>query len=314
MPTRRSTSTALVRIGRGARVIGVTFADGEAPDRLFRSRLTAICRARSASALPNLPLVDFVDASADGNRSWSSPAATPMPAAIMSTTARPATSTSPDGPAAARERRARRRSSRSPIRAADGTHVPAYLTLPPGSDGKNLPAVVMPHGGPAARDEWGFDWLAQYLRPSGLCRAAAQLPRLGRLWRPGSSRTASNLADLDRRRQRRRRAGWSKQGIADPDKLAIVGWSYGGYAALQSAVLEPGLFKAIVAVAPVTDLQHWRGDDFRNYNVSQRRRYIGSGPHVAEGSPAQNVERITAPVLLFHGDRDLNVGDRPFAA
>ena len=51
--------------------------------------------------------------------------------------------------------------------AADGTRIPAYLTLPPGSDGKNLPAIVMPHGGPGARDEWGFDWLAQYFAARG---------------------------------------------------------------------------------------------------------------------------------------------------
>src|SRR3546814_13962527 len=46
--------------------------------------------------------------------------------------------------------------------AADGTTIPAYLTLPPGSDGKNLQAIVMPHGGPASRDQWGFDWLTQF--------------------------------------------------------------------------------------------------------------------------------------------------------
>ena len=46
--------------------------------------------------------------------------------------------------------------------AADGTMIPGYLTLPPGSDGKALPTIVMPHGGPGARDEWGFDWLSQY--------------------------------------------------------------------------------------------------------------------------------------------------------
>jgi dipeptidyl aminopeptidase/acylaminoacyl peptidase len=51
--------------------------------------------------------------------------------------------------------------------AADGTMIPAYLTLPPGSDGKNLPAIVMPHGGPDARDEWGFDWLVQYFAVRG---------------------------------------------------------------------------------------------------------------------------------------------------
>ncbi|HEV2745747.1 MAG TPA: prolyl oligopeptidase family serine peptidase, partial [Allosphingosinicella sp.] len=97
------------------------------------------------------------------------------------------------------------------------------------------------------------------------------------------------------------------QGIAAPQRLAIVGWSYGGYAALQSGVTEPGLFKAIVAVAPVTDLGRFKqhAKDFTNAELVAAS--IGSGPHVVQGSPLQNVERIAAPVLLFHGDRDINV-------
>lgn len=51
--------------------------------------------------------------------------------------------------------------------AADGTMIPGYLTLPPGSDGRGLPAIVMSHGGPSSRDEWGFDWLVQYFAHQG---------------------------------------------------------------------------------------------------------------------------------------------------
>lgn len=97
-------------------------------------------------------------------------------------------------------------------------------------------------------------------------------------------------------------------GIATPDKLGIVGWSYGGYAALQSAVLDPDLFKAIVAIAPVTDLERLRQESADYSNFPQVDAFIGSGPHIREGSPAQNVERFKAPVLLFHGNLDQNVG------
>jgi dipeptidyl aminopeptidase/acylaminoacyl peptidase len=98
------------------------------------------------------------------------------------------------------------------------------------------------------------------------------------------------------------------QGIADPLKLGVVGWSYGGYASLQSAVVDPGVFRAVVAIAPVTDLEalkeeHRQWSDFRM--VSD---FVGDGPQVREGSPAQNAQKIKVPVLLFHGAMDRNVG------
>jgi dipeptidyl aminopeptidase/acylaminoacyl peptidase len=98
------------------------------------------------------------------------------------------------------------------------------------------------------------------------------------------------------------------QGIADANKLAIVGWSYGGYAALQSATLEPNRYKAVVAIAPVTDLSMLRrdSDDYTSGKVA--KDFIGSdGQSLSQGSPLQNAARIKAPVLLVHGDMDLNV-------
>src|SRR6185437_9107546 len=88
---------------------------------------------------------------------------------------------------------------------------------------------------------------------------------------------------------------------------AIVGWSYGGYAALQSQVLDPQLFKAVVAIAPVTDLDLLRGEN-RNYtNFRLVRDFVGTGPHLEEGSPARHAKTFVAPVLLFHGTFDQNV-------
>ncbi len=98
------------------------------------------------------------------------------------------------------------------------------------------------------------------------------------------------------------------EGIADATKLAIVGWSYGGYAALQSGVADPDLFKAVVAIAPVTDLPLLKEESRGWANHMIAGKFIGSGPHLSAGSPAQNAARIKAPVLLFHGDLDRNVG------
>jgi dipeptidyl aminopeptidase/acylaminoacyl peptidase len=191
--------------------------------------------------------------------------------------------------------------------AADGTQIPGYLTLPPGSAGKNLPAIVLPHGGPSARDEWGFDYLVQFFAARGY---AVLQPNFR-----GSSGYGSDWFQHNGFQSWRTAIGdvndagrWLvQQGIADPHKLAIVGWSYGGYAALQSQVLDPDLFKAVVAIAPVTDLEQLRQDhrDYTDYNLVSA--FIGQGPHVTEGSPAQNVARFHAPVLLFHGDYDQNV-------
>ena len=98
------------------------------------------------------------------------------------------------------------------------------------------------------------------------------------------------------------------EGIADPERMGVAGWSYGGYAALQSQVLDPDLYKAVVAIAPVTDLD-LLVEEARDYtNTSLVRRFVGSGPHVEAGSPANHADKFRAPVLLFHGTEDMNVG------
>ena len=191
--------------------------------------------------------------------------------------------------------------------AADGTQIPAYLTLPPGSEGKNLPAVVLPHGGPSARDEWGFDWLPQFLAARGYAviqpnyRGSAGY---GTDWmvNNGFKSWRTSIGDIADS------AKWlGAQGIADPKRVAIVGWSYGGYAALQGAATEPNLYKAVVAIAPVTDLQAWKQEFADFTNRKTQARFVGTGAHLTEGSPIRHAAAITPPVLLFHGDMDSNV-------
>jgi dipeptidyl aminopeptidase/acylaminoacyl peptidase len=192
--------------------------------------------------------------------------------------------------------------------AADGTMVPAYLTLPPGSDGKNLPAIVLPHGGPDYRDEWGFDWLVQYFAVRGF---AVLQPNYrgssgyGNDWFKGNAIHSWKSAIDDINDAGR----WlEKSGVAAPGKIAIFGWSYGGYAALQSQVVDPDLFKAVVAVAPVTDFDAIRAESIHDANYKYIDAQIGHGAYIEEGSPARHADRFKAPVLLVHGDNDTNVG------
>jgi acetyl esterase/lipase len=192
--------------------------------------------------------------------------------------------------------------------AADGTSIPAFLTLPPGKDSaKGLPAIVMPHGGPSARDNWGFDWLAQFYAARGFAVIQPNFrgsTGYGDAWvaKNGFRSWPTAIGDvLDAGR-------WLvHEGIADPAKLAIVGWSYGGYAALQASVVDPTVFKAVVAIAPVTDLGALK-EEFRNWSdydlVSD---FVGDGKLMHEGSPIEHADKIKAPVLLFHGDFDRNV-------
>jgi len=297
----------LIRIGRQNRVVGASYATERRQAEFFDPQLKKLSASLS-KALPGLPLVNVVDASADESKLliFAGSDIDPGRYYLFDKTTRQLGELLPKRPQLAKTTLAAVKPISFP--AADGTQIPGYLTLPPGSDGKNLPAIVMPHGGPGDRDEWGFDWLAQFFANRGY---AVLQPNFrgstgyGSAWFQHNGFKSWKVAIGDVNDGGR----WLvKQGIADSAKLGIVGWSYGGYAALQSAVLDPALFKAIVAVAPVTDLETLRteSEDFSNHAIIDA--FIGHGAHVREGSPAQNAGRIAAPVLMFHGDRDQNVG------
>ncbi|MEM8694487.1 MAG: S9 family peptidase [Pseudomonadota bacterium] len=296
----------LVRLGRQRRVIGVGYSEDDNVVEYFDAEYQTLHRALT-SALPGNPQIVFLDASDDENRLLvraSSPTDPGRYYVFDKTTgslneillARPQL----EGVALAEMR---------PVRypAADGTQIPGYLTLPAGSDRRNLPAIVLPHGGPEWRTFQGFDWLAQFFAHQGY---AVLQPNFRGSYGYGESWLVENgfqswetaIGDVNDG------ARWLvSEGIANPDQMAAVGWSYGGYAALQSGVLEPGLFGAIVAIAPVTDLPALRDDYMAFTNGRNAAEYLGSGPHLTAGSPARHADRITAPVLLFHGDEDINV-------
>jgi dipeptidyl aminopeptidase/acylaminoacyl peptidase len=296
-----------VRIGRNRRVVGVTYTTDKSEAVYFDPALKSLAAGLS-KALPNLPLIEFIDSSADESKLllWAGSDVDPGRYYLFDNGKRQLGELMVARPELENVKLAAVR--HVTFKAGDGTDIPAYLTLPPGSEGKKIAAIVMPHGGPAARDEWGFDWLPQYFAARGYAVLQPEFrgsTGYGDVWFQNNGfrswRTAiGDVADAGR---------WLvAQGIADPAKLAIVGWSYGGYAALQANVVDPSLFKAAVAIAPVTDLDMMKAE-WANFTVHKLvSKEIGSGPATREGSPAQNADRIVAPVLLFHGDMDRNVG------
>jgi dipeptidyl aminopeptidase/acylaminoacyl peptidase len=300
---------ALIRIGRRNRVVGASYATEKRQIAYFDPALAKLA-ADLGKALPDQPLVDIVGASADEQILLLIASSDTQPGMVYLFD-RKARSLEPVLPLRSKlEGVAMGKMRPVTYPARDGTVIPAYLTLPPGSEGKGLPAIVLPHGGPAARDEWGFDWLVQYFAAKGY---AVLQPNYrgssgyGEAWYGRNGFKAWDVAIGDVNDAGR----WLvSEGIAAPGRLAIVGWSYGGYAALQSQVLDPALFKAVAAIAPVTDLG-FLAEDARAYtNFRIVRDYVGEGPHVAAGSPRRHAERFAAPVALFHGTRDLNVDVR----
>lgn len=296
----------VVRSGDGQRVIGYTYEGDTRKVIYFDPEYKALAQSLS-KALPNLPLVDFVDSSADGRKLLIFAGSDDDPGRfyVFDRTTKNLNELMIERPQLEKHKLAEVKPVT--VSAADGTQIPAYLTLPPGKPATGLPAVVLPHGGPSSRDSWGFDWLPQFLAARGYAVIQPQYrgsAGFGKEWENenGFKNWRTAIGDISAS------AHWlTQQGIADPKRLAIVGWSYGGYAALQSAATEPSLYKAVVAVAPVVDLQMLK-DDYRRYSSENYiNRWIGSGPHIVEGSPLKQVDSIRVPVLLAHGDNDVNV-------
>jgi len=191
-----------------------------------------------------------------------------------------------------------------------GISIPGYLTLPVGAtSGERLPAVVYPHGGPYARDSWGYDPMVQLMANRGYAVLQVNFrgsTGYGEAWRQAAHQAWGTVMHDDITAG----AHWLiDQGIADASRLCIVGWSYGGYAALIGVVKEPQLYRCAVAIAGVSDLSQLAQEDNRFYGGLEAAK-DSTGDNKAQlqaQSPLLHADRIKVPVLLVHGEEDYTV-------
>ena len=203
---------------RGVRVIGVTFADERRRNVYFDPAYEALARSLGR-AIPNLPLIDFGSSSEDGNRVVVHAGADNDAGRyyVYDRSTRSLNEILMVRPELENVPLAQVRSVNYP--APDGAMVPAYLTLPPGREARNLPVVILPHGGPAARDEWGFDWLPNIsrIRAMPCCRPiTAARPAMAT---NGCDRMAFAAGAPRSPTSAPVRAGWRPRGSAIP-----TGW------------------------------------------------------------------------------------------
>lgn len=191
----------------------------------------------------------------------------------------------------------------------DGLDIHGYLTIPNGSDGRNLPLIVNPHGGPMGpRDGWAFNWETQLLASRGYMVMQVNYRGSGGFGKGFEDKAYGQWADgimddiIDATK-------WAiAQGHADKDRICIYGGSFGGYASMMAPAREPGLFKCAFGYVGMYDaqIQMTRSDTSKS---DSGRRYLlrAFGNTRAEQeamSPISHVEKITLPVYLAAGARD----------
>jgi dipeptidyl aminopeptidase/acylaminoacyl peptidase len=197
--------------------------------------------------------------------------------------------------------------------ARDGLQIPAYLTQPPGVEAKQLPLIVMPHGGPFVRDEWGYDTWVQFLANRGY---VVLQPNFRGSTGYGRDFVAKGEGQVGRTMQDDLDDGvkWLvEQGKVDPKRVCIMGGSYGGYAALWAAARNPEIYRCAISFAGVSDLAAMIKYDRRMFSAT---RYYTAWRERVQGdktfdlntvSPLYAVDRINIPLLIAHGTDDENV-------
>ena len=194
--------------------------------------------------------------------------------------------------------------------APDGLSIKGYLTTPAGASPENLPLIVLPHGGPEGRDDQSFDWWAFFYAARGY---AVYQPNFRGSDGYGLAFRQAGYGEWGRKMQDDITNGVQKlidAGVADPERICIVGASYGGYAALAGVTLTPDLYACAVSVNGVSDLPRMIGQaavesslgaDYWETRIGSRFR---DADELAAVSPARRAASAGAPVMLIHGKDD----------
>ncbi|HME58115.1 MAG TPA: alpha/beta fold hydrolase [Terracidiphilus sp.] len=203
-------------------------------------------------------------------------------------------------------------------KSSDGLEIPAYLTLPKGVPAKNLPILVIPHGGPWGRDQWGYNTLAQFFANRGY---AVLMPNFR--GSTGYGRKFLDAGNLEWGRKMQDDVTWGvkylvAEGIADPKRVGILGGSYGGYATLAGVAFTPDLYAAAVDIVGPSNLitlmesipPYWEAAR-KTFAVRMGDVSTAEGKALlAERSPLNFTDKIKTPLLVAQGANDPRVNRR----
>ncbi len=193
-------------------------------------------------------------------------------------------------------------------KARDGLPIEAILTMPRGREEQNLPMIILPHGGPWAHDRLGYDYIVQFLAERGY---AVLQPNFRGSTGYGNKFEWAGRGQMGLAMQDDLTDGvrWAvEQGIADPKRLCIVGASYGGYAAMWGIAKDPDLYRCAISISGVSSLRR-EVNDFNGAIHSRlyRQQWEKMSDNFDAVSPINAIGRISAPLLLVHGKKDVTV-------
>ena len=199
--------------------------------------------------------------------------------------------------------------------ARDGLKIHGYLTLPTSYDGKPVPMIINPHGGPWVRDEWGFNPEHQFFANRGY--ATLQMNFRGST---GYGRSFTRAGDrqwgLKMQDDITDAVKWAiDQGFADPKRICIYGASYGGYATMAGLTSTPELYRCGINYVGVTDVELLFDTMPKHWEISREvmKAQVGNPKDekfMKRISPLYHAEKIEAPVFIVHGKRDPRVDIR----